>query len=108
MRQYLSTILDWLGFRSYIKIPNRGFEDLSSKEISLMIDSYLDNGNNYFESNALYEFLLMRYKNKEIENVRNEINSIHQLHKRPDAPDGLSTTAGKKALFDLSQRLRDS
>jgi len=60
-----------------IKIPGKTFEDLSLEEVALMIEadsSISPNGNNYFASCALDEFLHnTKLKRKDLRKLQEEI-----------------------------------
>lgn len=95
-----------MGFESYIKIPNKGFGDLSEGELASMIEAFLEGGNDDFDQSALYEFTHMNYKIKHLEESLHAINEIQDKYKSPHQIDGFLTEEGKKALRSLMKKLR--
>lgn len=72
----LDKLLDFLGFKSYVLIPGKTFDNLTNEEISLMIDADLRGANESFEQAALSEFTLQKYKDERLERIKEEILEI--------------------------------
>ena len=94
-----------LGIKSYIKIPHRSFSQLDDVECAKMIDAFLNNGNEFFEQNALPEFTLMSYKSERLESLKRRVNDIQEKHRTKSEPDGLMSDAGKEELIVLEDEL---
>lgn len=103
----IGKVLKFLGFKSYIKAPGKGFDDLSKADLASMIEAFLEDGNEEFEQNALYEFRLMKYDRVHLEETRKRIIEIEKLNGGVSRPDGLSSSNGQIQLRVLAQALRD-
>ncbi|WP_439632790.1 hypothetical protein [Glycocaulis sp.] len=102
----VSRMLRMLGFKSYVKIPGKGFDDLTHRELASMIEACLDGENSDFEYSALYELTLMKYKKEHLENARRAIMEIQENCKSPVEYDGFRTVEGRKALRLLMEEWR--
>lgn len=58
MRALLETLMRWLGATQIIKIDGvKDFDELSPRQVGMMIDAYLVQGNDDFDEIAMSEFL---------------------------------------------------
>ena len=77
--------------KPYIKIENKSFDDLSSEELAYMIladSSLTKDGNEYFDSMALDEFLTIEIvKNKDLLELKDFINNNLYIETESDIKD---------------------
>lgn len=90
-----------------IKIPNKSFKDLALSEIALMIEadsSLTEDGNDYFASCALDEFLHSAKLDEraDLQEIREDILSKIYL----DVPNSKSKQINTKFLIDYANTLR--
>ena len=103
-----SRLLDALGVQTYIKLQGKSFAELAPSEVATMIDAFLEGGNSAFEENALYEFLLMRYRRPFLREAREKIGAIQEKYRTALKPDGLASGPGRAELMSLAQEFRHS
>ena len=94
--------------KKIIKIKGKNsFEQLSEAELGMMIDAFLDNDESKFDVFAIYEFRLMRYKDKRVEGIRNQVLAIEIKNRTVAQPDGLDTPSARDSLRALSYHLKN-
>jgi len=75
MNKRFFSFLKALGFVELIKIPNKGFDDLTPYEISLMIDAFVYDEDRYFDPMALGDFLHYSLCNENVYKIREDIKN---------------------------------
>lgn len=89
-------------FSKLIKIPGKlWFDDLTPEEIGLMIDSFLNDGNEYFDALAFNDFLHAKLNNNTLIEIKQELNENAFL----DNPNGWPSI-NTKYLMTLSKKLK--
>ena len=95
------------GIRCLVKEKGKNFFNLTKEDVANMIDAYLLDGNDYFEYDALTEFMIIPNDNDALERVRRMVEDIDERHRKPTTLDGLASNDGRADLAALSQALRD-
>lgn len=99
-------LLRALGFKRLIRIPGVSFENLTDEQAAILIEEFIANVEDKFDSSALYEFRVIPNKDSRIENIRKRVLEIEASCASGDYPDSLRTKSGRAALKNLASELR--
>ena len=75
MTNLFGKVMKGLGFSKLIKIPGKtSFDQLTKPEVGLMIEAFLQEGNEYFDPLAFNDFLHASLLNEQLKQLQEELN----------------------------------
>ena len=95
------------GFRPMVRIPRKNFYSLTQSELATLIEEYVFRNDNLFDRDAIYEFIAVPNKKKDLEAVRAAVLEIVVKARTKTNVDGLETKLGKKMLLQIATNLRN-
>ena len=103
MAKLFNRVLNMIGFTKLIKIEGKSdFNELTPVEVSLMIDAFLGDGNQYFDPLAFNDFLHAKLSNENLKPIQRNLNDNAFVQKSGNKWPDINTAF----LLELSKKLK--